>query len=83
MYIHIGSDRMERVCDIVGIFDLDGEITTEDTKAFLKNADKMGIASLAGKDLPRSFVLISDKDKKEKLIYSRITSSALAERGEK
>ena len=31
MYVHIGSDRIVRLCDIVGIFDLDGEITTEPT----------------------------------------------------
>ena len=34
MYVHIGSDRIVRLCDIVGIFDLDGEITTEDTGEF-------------------------------------------------
>ena len=51
MYIHIGSSRMLRAEDIVGIFDLDGEVTTADTKEFLKNADKRGITALAGDDL--------------------------------
>lgn len=46
MYVHIGSDRIVRLCDIVGIFDLDGEITTEDTGEFLKGADAAGITSL-------------------------------------
>ena len=97
MYVHIGSDRIVRLCDIVGIFDLDGEITTE------------GITSLAGDDLPRSFVVISPKedmspdahDKKvyeelrrkkkkekesaaregEKVVFSRLSPQSLADRG--
>ena len=69
MYVHIGSDRIVRLCDIVGIFDLDGEITTEDT-----GEDAAGITSLAGDDLPRSFVVISPKadmspDAHDKKVY--------------
>ena len=55
MYVHIGSDRIVRLCDIVGIFDLDGEITTEDTGEFLKGADAAGrrrSAPLVRRDLP-------------------------------
>ena len=77
MYVHIGSDRIVRLCDIVGIFDLDGEITTEDTGEFLKGADAAGITSLAGDDLPRSFVVISPKedmspDAHDKKIYEEL-----------
>ena len=75
MYVHIGSDRIVRLCDIVGIFDLDGEITTEDTGEFLKGAE--GITSLAGDDLPRSFVVISPKadmspDAHDKKVYEEL-----------
>ncbi len=77
MYVHIGSDRIVRLCDIVGIFDLDGEITTEDTGEFLKGADAAGITSLAGDDLPRSFVVISPKadmspDAHDKKVYEEL-----------
>ena len=82
MYIHIGSDRMIRTEDIVGIFDLDGEITTPDTREFLKSADKAGITALAGDDLPRSFVVISSCDSEE-IIFSRLTSQALCGRAAK
>lgn len=82
MYIHLGSNRMVRDKTIVGIFDLDGEVTTPDTRDFLKHAEKAGITTLAGDDLPRSFVVTSS-DYGEEVIFSRITSQALAGRGEK
>ena len=44
MYVHIGSNRMIRSSAIVGIFDLDGEITTADTKRFLRRVDGEGRA---------------------------------------
>ena len=79
MYVHIGSDRMIRSGDIVGIFDLDGEITTADTKRFLRRADAEGRAELAGDDLPRSFVLTADGG----VIYTRLTSQAVAQRAKR
>ena len=48
---------MIRTRDIVGVFDLDGEVTTADTKRFLRRIDGEGKAELAGDDLPRSFVV--------------------------
>ena len=83
MYVHIGSNRMLRAKDIVGIFDLDGEITTKDTQNFLRRIDSEGKAELAGDDLPRSFVLVSGDGKEESVIYSRLTTQALAKRTEK
>ena len=62
MYVHIGSNRMIRASQIVGVFDLDGEITTADTKRFLRRAESEGRASLAGDDLPRSFVVTANAD---------------------
>ena len=79
MYVHIGSDRMIRSSDIVGIFDLDGEITTADTKRFLRRVERDGNAVLAGDDLPRSFVLTSN-DAGDGVIYTRLTTQAIAQR---
>ena len=83
MYIHIGSNRMLRGKEIVGIFDLDGEITTQDTQAFLRRIDNNKRAELAGDDLPRSFVLVCGEGKDDRVIYSRLTTQALAKRTEK
>ena len=82
MYVHIGSDRMIRSNDIVGIFDLDGEMTTADTKRFLRRADAEGRAELAGDDLPRSFVLTSGEDG-DGVIYTRLTTQAVAQRAKR
>ena len=82
MYVHIGSNRMIRSTDIVGAFDLDGEITTADTKRFLRRIESEGHAELAGDDLPRSFVLTSDKSG-DGVIYTRLTTQAVAQRARK
>ena len=66
---------------IVGIFDLDGEVTPKITGEFLAAAQTEGVVMSAGDDIPRSFVLCSDK-KGEEVILSHISSSTLAQRFE-
>lgn len=84
LYTHIGADRLVRKRDIIGFFDLDGAVTPEITAEFLKLAELDGITSSAGDDLPRSFVLMSDKrnsrcrTEKMAVIFSHISSSSLA-----
>ncbi len=81
MYIHLGSKKSVRSSYIVGIFDLDGEVTPKITGEFLAKAESGDIVSSAGDDIPRSFVLCSDK-KGEEVILSHISSSTLAQRCE-
>ena len=86
MYVHIGSNRMIRSSQIVGVFDLDGEITTADTKRFLRRVESDGHAELAGDDLPRSFVVTSEDaggQKHDGVIYTRLTTQAVAQRAKK
>ena len=79
---------MIRASQIVGIFDLDGEITTRDTREFLRRIDGAGRAELAGDDLPRSAVLIcgergaADEAPSDSVIYSRLTTQSLIRRAE-
>jgi len=77
MLIHIGNGYLVRDRDVVGIFDLDGEVTGETTTDFLKNMESAGKCDSAVLDLPRSFVLEAS-DNEEKVILSHISSSALA-----
>ena len=42
MYLHAGAGTVVRGEDIIGIFDLDGKITTADTADFLRRAEKDG-----------------------------------------
>ena len=81
MYIHLGSKKSVPEKYIVGIFDLDGEVTTKITGEFLAKAQAGDIVYTAGEDIPRSFVLCSDK-KGEEVILSHISSHTLAGRGE-
>lgn len=79
MLIHIGNGYLVRDCDVVGIFDLDGEMTGEATTDFLKKMEAEGKCESAVLDLPRSFVLEASKGE-EKVILSHISSQALASR---
>lgn len=81
MYIHLGSKKSVPEKYIIGIFDLDGDMTTKITGEFLSKAQNSDIVSSAGDDIPRSFVLCSDK-KGEEVILSHISSQTLAQRCE-
>lgn len=76
MYLHIGNDIIVKKEDIVGIFELDGKMTTELTKDFLKKIQKEGKLESAGDDLPKSFVITSEN----KVYFSHISVSSLMKR---
>jgi len=79
MYLHIGKDIIIKKADIVGIFELDGKITTGATKAFLRKAEKEGKLESAGYDLPKSFVIVKGEGE-EKVYLSHISVSSLLNR---
>lgn len=76
MYLYLGSDIIVKKKDIVGIFELDGKITPEITKEFLRYSEKKGITESAGFDLPKSFVIVKNENK-EKVYFSHIAVSSL------
>ena len=90
MYINIGANKLIRKKNIVGIFDLDTSSHEKDTRDFLKKSEKKGIVKVCGNDLPKSFVLTSEKEdglKKEKptrkkntIYFTTLSSSSLAGR---
>ncbi len=79
MYLHIGAGVLLREKDVIGIFDLDGKVTTADTAFFLRKAEREGKASLAGDDLPKCFVLTAGKNE-ENVVFSPISAKVLAAR---
>ena len=81
MYLHIGAGELIRLSDIIGIFDLDGKVTTADTAAYLRRAEKEGRVTLLGDDLPKCFVLVRDQNE-EKIFLSPISAKVLSERGD-
>ena len=85
MYLHVGGGVILRDTSIIGIFDLDGKITTPDTADFLRCAEKNKITSMAGDDLPKCFVLtapLRTKSGKTRVVFSQISASVLANRGD-
>ena len=79
MICHVGAGTLITDRDVVGIFDLDGEVTTATTAAFLKEAEKKKRTSVASADIPRAFVLVSG-EKKEEVIFTRLSTAAVAKR---
>ncbi len=79
MFIHIGNGVSIKKEDVIGIFDLDNATLSKSTKEFLNKIEREGLVEYNDFDLPRSFILFSDKEK-EKIKLSRISSSGLKQR---
>lgn len=78
MYLHIGNGETVRVSDIVGVFDLDTASVSAVTRDFLSKKQAMGGVLYSDTDLPRSFVVLSDKQKKNtRVMLSRISPVGL------
>lgn len=65
MYLYLGAEKIVRKSDVVGIFELDGKLTTPVTGEFLKAAQRNGLVESAGEDLPKSFVIVKAKNSKK------------------
>ena len=81
MYLHAGGNVIVLKKNIIGIFDIDNMNTGEDTKNFLRAAEKRKITESAGENLPKSFILIRE-GKKEKIVFSQFSAQWLAARAE-
>ncbi len=80
MYLHLGQDISVNKKYIVGIFDLDNTSASKKTLDFFKRATKENkVINVSDEDLPRSFVVVSEKGK-EKVYISPISSQTLLKR---
>ena len=96
MFLHAGAGTVVSDSHIIGIFDLDGKITTPDTAAYLRRAERAGESEIAGSDLPKSFIVSypprrrrkrSDARRRrirfrDRVIFSHISAVFLARRAE-
>ncbi len=85
MYTHVGNRTIVRDSELLGIFDLDGQVTEADTAALLSKMEKENNVEMADvMGLPKCFLLISSRkrggERKEKAILSCISASSLAKR---
>lgn len=81
MYIHLGNNKMIKMEEIVGIFDIESTTISKRSRDFLTKAEKAGQVRTLSYDLPKSFVLCAPKNKKNQKVYiSQISSSTLLKR---
>lgn len=81
MYIHLGQETVVRKKDIIGIFDLDNTTVSAKTRDYLKIAEKKGQVVNVSTELPKSFVICSDKNG-QKVYITQISSATLLKRSE-
>ena len=80
MYLHIGNGKIIKEEEIIGIFDLDTATVSKETKKFISSREKNGRIEYTDSDLPRSFILLIDKNKNERIKLSRISTIGLNQR---
>ena len=78
MYLHIGGGTVIREEDIVGVFDLDNTSTSHLTRQYLSAAEKGGQVINAAEDIPKSFIVCSDGDKRRVYLSQMSTQTLLA-----
>lgn len=79
MYLHLGSDTVVKINDIIGIFDIDKTTVSKITKEFLNSRNKDYEVFYVSPELPKSFILCSEKGK-NKLYISQLAPQTLRKR---
>ena len=64
MYLHVGNDVVVHHSEVIGIFDLENTSVSKYTKEYLRFNQKDRKVITVTKDIPKSFVVTSDKKKK-------------------
>ncbi|MDR0314434.1 MAG: DUF370 domain-containing protein [Oscillospiraceae bacterium] len=80
MYLHLGKDTVVSFDEIIGIFDLDTTTVSKKSRDYLKMAQDNGDVINVSMELPKSFVLCSNEENRQKVYISQISSSTLLKR---
>ncbi|MDE5993735.1 MAG: DUF370 domain-containing protein [Oscillospiraceae bacterium] len=80
MYLHLGEETAVRSEEIIGIFDIENTSVSKHTKEFLASAGKSGIVRNVSYEMPKSFIVCSEKGVKTVYI-SPISAATLKKRG--
>ena len=81
MYLHLGQNVVVAESSIIGIFDLDNTTGSLITRRFLSQAESSGDVISVSEELPKSFIVCSDKSKTT-IYLSQLTSQTLLKRSE-
>jgi uncharacterized protein YktB (UPF0637 family) len=80
MYLHLGENTVVRDGDIIGIFDIENTSVSRTTKDFLSHCGKNNCIYNVSYEMPKSFVICSDKNKKQTVYISQVSASTLTKR---
>lgn len=84
MYLHLGQNVVIRTDEIIGLFDLDTTTVSKVTRDFLTKAEKNAQVVNVTDDLPKTFVLTNNNQKRQQRIYiSQISTTTLHKRSKK
>ena len=76
MYLNIGQDTVITDKNILGIFDLDNTTVSKSTREYINTASKKGeCITVSIEELPKSFIVVAENDKKEIYISPLNTST--------
>lgn len=73
----MGADKTVKSRSIIGIFDLDTSTVKKTTRNFLNSNEKSKKIDTLSSEIPRSFVVCKDKNKKIKIYLSPMNSTTL------
>ena len=76
MFLHVGNNKNIRLCDVIGIFDMDNSTISSVTRKFLNFKQKNTLVESVSSEIPKSFVLYYDKGE-YKICLSPLSSSSL------
>ena len=80
MYVYLGQDKVVCTRDLIGIFDLDNTTVSKITREMLRKAEQNGEAVTIMGDLPKSYVICSEKRGAQTVYISPVTPSTLTKR---
>ena len=80
LYLHLGQDVVIRTRDIIGIFDMDNATVSRASKRYLAMAEKAGRVINVTSELPKTFVVCSDREGRITVYISQISSATLKKR---
>ncbi|MCM1992362.1 MULTISPECIES: extracellular matrix regulator RemB [Oceanirhabdus] len=81
MFLHLGENIVVPLKDVIGIFDYESTVYSNDTIQFLRMAEEDGFVERINNERPKSFI-IAEVDNMSKIFLSPISSSTLSKRSE-
>lgn len=73
MYIHLGNNAVLRKKKIIGIFDMDTSTKTQETRNYLRRAEKEGRSVNVKYEIPKAFVVTEEN----KVYLTQLATSSL------